>query len=470
MSTADSGAACKKGVGMQLRGSSAALVLLASASIVVGACSSGSSPSPAASAGGSAGASAGASGGASAPAGSGAAGSLAGQSVNVIATWTGDEQKAFQQMVAPWEQQTGAKMKYTGTRDINTILATGVASGVLPDLAGLPGPGPAQQYYAAGALKSLDDTLDINDYKTNTAKALVDLGTAPDGKIMGVFIKAAVKGLIWFSPKNFDFSASPPKTWDDLNTQAAANKGQAQQQWCLGIESGAASGWPGTDWIEDFVLRQAGPDVYNNWAAGKVKFTDPAIKAGFQAYGDIVTKSYGGANTILTTNFANAGDPLFKSPPGCQLLHQASFITGLGAFKSLKAGTDYNFFPFPDINSQFAGSVEGAADMFGMFHDTPAAKSLIAYLVTAPAQSIWVGIGGALSANKKVTNYPDDIAKRSSDLLNNAKFFVFDASDLMPNVLQTAFLAAIVDYTKTPANLDKDLANLDTVQATAYTQ
>src|SRR5262249_31447744 len=172
-------------------------------------------------------------------------------------------------MVAPWEQQTGAKVKYTGTRDINTILATGVASGVLPDLAGLPGPGPAQQYYAAGALKPLDDVLDINDYKTNTAPALVQLGTAPDGKIMGVFIKAAVKGLIWFSPKNFDFSQSPPKTWDDLNTQAAANKGQAQQQWCLGIESGAASGWPGTDWIEDFVLRQAGPDVHNNWAAGK---------------------------------------------------------------------------------------------------------------------------------------------------------------------------------------------------------
>src|SRR5215467_1401732 len=50
---------------------------------------------------------------------------LHGKTVNVIGTWGGDEQKAFLQMVAPWEQQTGAKVKYTGTRDINTVLTTG---------------------------------------------------------------------------------------------------------------------------------------------------------------------------------------------------------------------------------------------------------------------------------------------------------------------------------------------------------
>jgi alpha-glucoside transport system substrate-binding protein len=126
----------------------------------------------------------------------------------------------------------------------------------------------------------------------------------------------------------------------------------------------------------------------------------------------VVKNSYGGPNTVVSTNFANAGDPLFKSPPGCQLLHQASFITGLGAFPKQKAGTDYDFFPFPDINSQYAGAIEGAGDLFGMFHDTPQAKALMKYLVTPEAQSIWVGIGGALSANKQVTNYADDVSKR----------------------------------------------------------
>ncbi len=396
-----------------------------------------------------------------------AGGDLAGQTVTVIGTWGGSEQDAFMAMVKPWEDQTGATVKYTGTRDLNTVLTTGVASGVLPDLAGLPGPGQMQQW--ADSLVDLGSVLDVPTYKSETAAPLVDLGTV-NGKLVGVFIKTAIKGLIWYNPKTVDLSASPPTTWDALQTAITDNKSKAEAPWCLGIESGAASGWPGTDWIEDLVLRQAGPDVYNQWWQGKVKWTDPAIKAAFETFGQVVASSFGGGSTVNATNFANAGDPLFKSPPGCLFLHQASFITGLGGFKDATAGTDYNFFPFPDINAQYTGAVEGAGDLFGMFHDTPAARSLMAYLVTAPAQDIWVKIGGAISANKNATDYPDDISKRSADLLTNAKVFVFDASDLMPSAMNDAFWKGIVDYVKSPGNLDAILANLDTIQADAYSQ
>jgi alpha-glucoside transport system substrate-binding protein len=424
--------------------------------LVLAACSAGNSASPTTAGGG----------GSPAATGSGGAGGQIGGEVTVIGTWGGDEEKAFLQMVKPFEDQTGVKVKYTGTRDLNTVLTTGVASGVLPDLAGLPGPGQMQQFAEAGALKPLDDVLDIQSYKDQTAEALVKLGTV-NNQVVGVFIKTAIKGLMWYDPKVSDFS-TPPATWDDLQTQLKANASKADKSWCLGIESGAASGWPATDWIEDFLLRQSGPDKYADWYNGKLKWTSPEVKQAFQAYGDIVANAYGGASTVVSTNFANAGDPLFKSPAGCQLLHQASFITGLGAFPKQKAGTDYDFFPFPDINSQFSGAVEGAGDLFGMFHDTPQAKALMKYLVTPEAQSIWVGIGGALSANKQVTNYPDDISKRSAELLTNAKIFVFDASDLMPTDMNGDFWKAAVTYTQHPDQLDSLLAGLDKTQADAY--
>ncbi len=221
--------------------------------------------------------------GCSSPSSDGDDSNLNGKTVNVIGTWGGDEQAAFLTMVKPWEDQTGAKVKYTGTRDINTVLTTGVASGVLPDLAGLPGPGQMAEYAKAGALMPLDDVLDSRPTRADTAPALVELGKT-DGKVYGVFIKAAIKGLIWYNPKLHDYSANPPKTWTDLMSQATANQGSAKAVWCLGIESGAASGWPGTDWIEDLVLRTAGPDVYTQWYQGKVKWSDPAIKNAFQMY------------------------------------------------------------------------------------------------------------------------------------------------------------------------------------------
>ncbi|MEU2613364.1 extracellular solute-binding protein [Micromonospora sp. NPDC007271] len=394
---------------------------------------------------------------------------LKGKTVNVIGTWGGDEQAAFLKMVEPWEKETGAKVKYTGTRDINTVLTTGVASGVLPDLAGLPGPGQMAEYAKAGKLLPLDDVLDVQTYQRDTAPALVELGKT-DGKIHGVFIKAAIKGLIWYNPKVHDYGTNPPKTWDDLMNQAKANQGRAKSVWCLGLESGAASGWPATDWIEDLVLRTAGPEVYIKWYEGKVKWSDPAIKKAFQMYADqVVANSYGGGKTAVATNFGNAGDPLFANPPGCEFLHQASFITGFSQFKSHTAGTDYNFMPFPDIDPQFSGAVEGAGDLFGMFHDTPAAKSLMKYLVTAPAQDIWVKAGGALSANKNAASYPDDVSKRSAQILADAKTFVFDASDSMPTAMNDAFWKAMVALTNGSKTIDQVLSDLDNAQKDAYT-
>ena len=427
--------------------------------LIVGACSSSgttAAPSSEASAAPSAEASTG--GESAAPSSGGQIGGV----VTVIGTWGGSEQDSFLAMVAPFEAATGIDVQYTGTRDINTVLSTGVASGILPDVAGLPGPGQMTEWAKAGALKPLDDVLDVATYTADTAPALVKLGTV-DGKISGVFIKAAVKGLIWYNPANY--SAGAPATWDALEATAAA---PAKNLWCVGLESGAASGWPGTDWIEDFVLRQSGPDVYDAWVAGTQKWTSPEIKSAFEAFGKVIDQSYGGSNAVLTTNFGDGGNQLFTDPPGCLFHHQASFITDF--FKKQGGAKDgqFDFFRMPDINASFAGATTGAGDLFGMFNDTPQARALMAYLVTADAQKIWVERGGALSANTKVTSYPDDVSKRSAEILANAGVFRFDASDLMPTAMNDAFWKSILDYVKTPADLDSILSNLDSVQTSAY--
>ena len=384
--------------------------------------------------------------------------------VTVVGTWGGAEQESFLAMVKPWEESTGNTVKYTGSRGLGTYLTTAVESGTLPDVAGLPGPGEMRQFYDRGALKALDDVLDLETYKAETAPAFVDLGTADDGKVIGVFIKSALKGLIWFNPANF---SSTPTTWDEV---MGTDPGDAETLWCVGLESGADSGWPGTDWIEDFVLRVSGPDVYDAWVAGTQKWSSPEIKAAFEAFGEVLDASYGGSDTINSTNFGAAGNPLFTDPPGCLFHHQASFITDFFKEQGGAQDGDFDFFPMPDIDPNYAGAFTGAGDLFGLFSDKPAAQDLLKYLVTADAQQIWVDRGGALSGNTQVTTYPNEVSQRSAEILGSAKIFRFDGGDLMTNAMKAHFFRAMVEFAENQGNLDSILADLDATQATEYPQ
>ena len=97
-----------------------------------------------------------------------------------------------------------------------------------------------------------------------------------------------------------------------------------------------------------------------------------------------------------------------------------------------------------------------------------AAKSLMKYLVTAPAQDIWVKAGGALSPNKNATDYPDEISKTMGGMITNAKQLVFDASDQMPTAMNAAFWSNMVSLTSGSQSIDDTLAALDKVAEDAY--
>jgi len=445
-------------------------VLLSSLAIMVASCSGGSSPSA-----GGGGASPSAGGGSAAP--PSASLSQIGGSVSIVAVWSGgndpkSEEYAFRQVLKPFTDKTSVQINYTSTRDINAVLTTGVASGNLPDVAGLPGPGKVIELAGQGVLKPLDGVIDTAAYVADTPGAAA---IQVDGKQYAEFFKGSIKGLIWYDPKVY--TGGTPSSWDDLNTKAQSALGSLSgaKEWCIGLQSGPGSdGWPGTDWIEDFVLRQSGAQVYDNWVAGKQKWSSPEIKAAWTEFGKALSNTFGDPTSIVGTNFGDAANPMFKTPPGCLFHHQASFITSFfeKGTKGIKAGTDYDFFPMPDLNPANAGSVTGGGDLLGMFNDTPQAKALMQYLITPEAQAIWPKLGGAISGSKSVSPdvYPDDISKKSAAALSGAKTFRFDGSDAMPVPMSDAFLKGILDFTKDQTKLDSILANLDTVQASAYNQ
>jgi len=402
-----------------------------------------------------------------------AGGKKIGGLLDFLGVWADGELDSFQAVVAPFQDATGINVEFESTRDLNAVLTTRVNGGNPPDIAAAPSSSLAASWAAEGKIIDLTPFMDMNQLKQDYAQSWLDLGTV-NGKLVQVYAWSAVKGLIWYDPKVYK-GPTPPKTWDELMTWSKQMAASGTTPWCIGLESGAASGWPATDWIEDFVLRQSGVDVYNKWWQGKQAWTSPEIKQAWQAFGAIATDPTmvnGGPNSVLTLNFGNGGDLLFKNPPGCFLHHQASFITSFFEQNTpgLTAGVDYNFFGFPDINPQFSGTYEVVGDSFAMYKDTPQARAFMNYIVSPEAQAIWVARGGKLGANKRVPldAYPDALSKGAGAIMASAKAVAFDASDQMPDAMNTAFWKATLDYVQNPGNLDSILANLDSVQKDAY--
>jgi alpha-glucoside transport system substrate-binding protein len=399
----------------------------------------------------------------------------AGASVGVLGVWGGSELDSFRAMVRPFEARTGITVRYEGTRDMNAVLTTRLQGGHPPDVAALSGPGQIAALARAGFLVPLDDVVDLPRMTREYASAWLALGRY-GGHLRSVFIKSALKGLVWYDPKVLRAGGDRvPATWDALRglTRAIAARGTAP--WCIGLESGAASGWPATDWIEIALLRQAGPDLYTRWYEHRIPWTDGAIRRAWQAFGAIATTPgdvYGGTAAVLAMNFAEAAFPLFTSPPRCVFHLQASFLQGFiqAQFPRARPGADYDFFVFPQMRPEYAGVVEAAGDLMAMFRDTPAARALVRYLVTPEAQAIWVRRGGALSPNRRVglALYPDPIARRAAAIVLGARVARFDASDMMPLGLETAFYSATLDYVRAPGRLDALLSTLEGVAQEAY--
>lgn len=376
------------------------------------------------------------------------------QSVTVMGVWTGAEAEAFAKMVAPFEKETGIKVEFTGTRDLPAILTTRVEAGNPPDISVMPNPGQMQEFARDGKLIDLSTFMDMEVLQSEYSNTWLDLGSYKD-KLHAIFISADLKSLVWYNPKAFAAAGyTIPSTWDELMALSDKMVADGNTPWAIGLESGAASGWPGTDWIEDIMLRIAPPEIYDAWVNHDIAWTNEIVVEAFEIFGSVARSEkyvYGGPNAVLTIPFGDSPDALFTEPPNAYMHRQATFIKSfiLDHFPDLVPGVDFDFFPFPPIKEEFGTPALGAADMLAMFNDTPEARAFMSYIASAPAQEIWVGELGKLAPNQKVDPkvYPDDLTRKAAEFLGEASVFRFDGSDLMPAAVGSgSFWTGILDY------------------------
>ena len=397
------------------------------------------------------------------------------KTLSLLTTWGGEEQDSFKAVVAPFTQQTGIKVNITATRDLDAQLTIQLRGKNPPDIAILPNPGKMQQLAAQHNLIALDGFLDMGKMQGDYAKSWLDLGSY-NGKLYAIFFKAANKGTVWYNPGQFKSNNyNTPSTWQDMITLSNSIAGSGKFPWSMGVESGAASGWPATDWVAQIFANQSGPDMYDQWVTHKIPWTDPSVKNAIQYFGQIAHGNHyinGAPASILATNFTDASYGPFKSPPASYMYYLGDFTEGFitTQFKSAKPETDFNFFPFPTINDQYKGAITVGADVVVAMRDNNSVHKLVSYLATADAQAIWVKRGGFTAVNKNVpvSDYPDPVAQASVTMLTSAPIVKYGAGDLMPSQVQAAFWKGMLDYIQDASKLDSVLGQIESTAQTAY--
>lgn len=381
-----------------------------------------------------------------------------GETVEVYATIQGQEADDLVTSFEQFEECTGITVDYVGTQEFETQINVRVEGGSPPDLAIFPQPGLLERIVDTGAIVPAPASVEANadEFWSESWKGY---GTIND-TFYAAPLMASVKGWVWYSPTEFEENGyEVPETWDDMmaltEELAAANDSQTYKPWCVGFESGDATGWPGTDWIEDIVLRTGGPEVYDQWVAGEVDFSDPQIVEAFELFGDIVLNDdyvnggFGGPSSIVSTSFNDGGLPILDG--NCSMHHQASFYEA-----QWPEGTDVSengdvwAFITPKVNADDADAVTGGGEFVAAFNEEPATAAVQTFMASDTWANERVSLGGVISANQGLdpTNASSPIGQASIEILQGEDtVFRFDASDLMPaEVGAASFWTGIVDW------------------------
>ncbi len=375
---------------------------------------------------------------------------FAGTAVTVFGPESGGaEEEAMRAALDLFAARSGIEITYLGARDFSDQINAQAAGGNPPDIAVFPQPGKIADFSREGFILPLPSETEavMND---NFSSAWTAFGNV-DGTQYAIPTKADLKSLVWYQPARFEAGGyTIPETWDDLLTLTDTMIADGNTPWCVGIESGGATGWTFTDWVEDLTLRFEGPDYYDQWVDHSIPFNNPKMAAIWQAVLDLWNTPgavFANSGSIAATSFGDNGQPLVDGK--CMMHRQASFYSaflpeGTPAADGSEGAVDVFYFPSVGDDKP----VLGAGTLVSAFRDAPEVWAVMEYFASADyadARQRFQALGkgsavteGVLSGflspnlNADLSLYAE-LERSFLDILATADVVRFDGSDLMPS-------------------------------------
>jgi alpha-glucoside transport system substrate-binding protein len=285
-----------------------------------------------------------------------------------------------------------------------------------------------------------------------------------------MFHRVNAKGWVWYNRPAFEAAGyTAPTTWDELTALTEQMKGTGIAPWCDGMESGAATGWKGTDWIENILLRTQPVDVYDQWVTNEVKFDSPEVRNAFGILEGIWMDpelTYGGTQTVVLSNFKDPPPWLFDDPPKCWLHMQGSFVTDFFPEDVQDdLDTQVGVFMMPPMDDSLPFTLEVGGDQYVVFkgQDRAEVRKFIEFLGTPASVQPWAEQGGSLfpHVNQDLAWYPTELERTMAEAITKANAARFDGSDMMASELNLAFWKGMTDWVSGSRTLDEALSDID---------
>ncbi len=398
------------------------------------------------------------------------AGTFAGTTVTVDGPFVDTDEVKFNDSMKAFEDATGIDVQYIGSKEFEASISIRVDADDAPDIADFPQPGLLANFVQTGDIVDVSTFIDPGWLDQQYNQSWLDMGKidGPDGTITaGVWNRYFGKSIVWYPIEEFEASGyAVPQSWDELMALNQQIFDDGDAPWCIGIESGAATGWAATDWTEELMLRTTSLENYDDWTTGELPFQSPEVKGAIEKWGEVWFNDdfvLGGTNSIVTTSFGDSPAPMFEDPPRCWMHKQGNFIVSFFP-EGVEYGTDYGIFYLPPVDETYGRPMLVSGDIFAMFNDRPEVRALMEYFTTAASMSGYMSGGGGLSphADASVDDYGNDVERDIAALAAEATSFRFDGSDLMPGEVGAgSFWKGMTDYVSGAADLDTVLGEID---------
>lgn len=402
---------------------------------------------------------------------------LEGTAVSLFGPESSDQEAgAIQETLAAFGDPLGITVTYQGARDAEEQVNLQVEAGNPPDIFIFPQPGKLADFARAGNVLPLPDDVGAA-VAENWSEAWTVFGNV-DGTQYGIPVKADLKSLVWYQPAVFEEKGyAVPTTWDEFKTLVNDMIANGDTPLCVGIESGPATGWPFTDWVEDLMLRFHGTDVYDAWVTHDLPFNSPEVKQVWEEVLGVWNTEgavFAAGGSIAATPFGENASPLLAGD--CLMHRQASFFSSFFTAEDIAAspGGPVDVFYFPSVTGD--RPVLGAGTLVAAFRDAPEVWAVMEYMSTADyaearqrkqAELNGGAAGETLSgflsaANGQDTAVYNPLEQSFLDILSTAEVVRFDASDLMPaDVGAGAFWTEATAVVNGQKSVDDALAAID---------